>query len=380
MMARRRSLVGRLGGVILLGVLAVPPLAAQQLGETIVQRGEVGGDTYLAGRSVELVGAVDGDATVAGQRVAIGGDVAQDVIAAGERVSVSARVGDDVRVAGRHVRLTGSVADHVVGAGESVVLGTDAQVGSFAWLAGREVEVLGRVGGELRAAGQTVSVGGAVMGDARIFAERIRVLAGAHIAGDLTYASPNEPQIEEGARIDGSLIQEPVPDFERERAGGPMGWILFVLSLALAAIAFYLLLPRFTGAASRRLSATPGKSLAVGLAVLIGPPILFVLLMASVIGWLVGLMLIASYLVWLAAGLLTGVRFVADAGLTMLGRAQAPARGVLILALAVAAVVVVAVQLVPVVGPLAALALFLLGLGALSLAAAQARTAAAPAA
>ncbi len=350
--------------ILLIATSAGTLLVAQEADEVVVKRGTIEDDLYVAGRSVDVVAQVQGDVTAAGQRVSIDESVTGDVLAAGETVTILAQVQDDVRVAGRSVTIAGSVAGHVVAAGETVSIAPAATVGGWAWLAGREVHVAGRVGKELKVAGQVVTVSGEVAGDVEIMAEEIRILARARIKGNLVYRSENEPQISEDADIAGDIIAKPVLYPEPEDRGG--GFI-FLLALAVAAIVYFLLFPVFSVAGAEGLRRAPLTALGIGVAVLFATPFVILLLFVTLIGVLIALPLLAYYLVSLLGGLLTGVIYVGDAGLRLMGRAGSAAKGMRVLSIVVALVAILLIQVIPVVGALAVLVLFVLGLGALQL-------------
>ncbi len=349
---------------LLMAAAAGALLAAQQAGEVVVKRGIVAEDLYVAGRSVDVAAQVQGDVVAAGKRVSIDESVAGDVLAAGETVTIRAEVQDDVRAAGRSVTLVGPVAGHVVAAGETVSIMPAATVGEWAWLAGAEVNVAGRVGGELKAAGQSVIVSGEIGGDVELMAEEIRILGHARIKGDLVYRSDNEPQISDGADIAGDIIARPMPHEEPEARGA--GFI-FLAALALAAGVYYLLFPVFSVAGAEGLRRSPFTALGLGVAFLFSVPFVILLLIVTLIGVLLALPLLAWYLVSLLGGFLTGVIFVGDAGLRLLGKAGSATRGLRVLFIVLALLALVLIQFIPVFGGLAVLVLFLLGLGALQL-------------
>ena len=342
------------------------PLCAQEAGEVVVKRGNIAEDVYVAGRSVDVAAEVQGDVAAAGQRVSIDSVVSGDVLAAGETVTVQANVQDDVRAAGRSVTIGGQVTGHVVAAGETVSISPAASVGDWAWLAGREINVAGRIGGELKAAGQLVVVSGSVSGDVELMAEAIRIPASARIDGNLVYRSDNEPVIEDGAVIGGDIIARPLPHREMEDRGGAL---FVLLALAVAAVVYYLVFPVFSVAAATGIGSKPLASLGTGAAFLFVTPFVILLLFVTVIGMLVALPLLAWYAVSLLAGLLTGVIFVGDAGLRLVGKGYTTTGGMRMLSIVLGLVALMVVQIIPVVGGLVMLVLFVLGLGALQLAA-----------
>lgn len=347
--------------ILLLAASAGSLLFAQEAGEVVIKRGTIADDVYVAGRRVEVVAQVQGDVVAAGQFVSINQTVAGDILAAGETVTIRAQVQDDVRAAGRSVTLAGQVAGHVVAAGEIVDIAPAVTIGDWAWLAGREVNMAGKVGRELRAAGQTVIVSGEVSGDAEIMAEEIRILEGASIGGNLIYRSNNEPDIADGARIAGDTIAKPVLYEEPEGRGA--GFVLYV-ALLLAAVVYFLIFPVFSMASVEGLRRSPLTALGVGVAVLFAAPFIILLLFITLVGALVALPVLACYLVSLLLGPLSGVVFAGDAGLRIAGKAETAGKGMRMLSIAVALAGIMLIQLVPVLGAMTMLMLFVFGSGA----------------
>ncbi len=339
------------------------PAQAQYAGETVTLREAVNQDLYAAGQSVQLRAAVDGDAVAAGRRVTVSGDVTGDVIAAGETVTLKGAVGDDVRAAGRFVSVWGSVADHLVLAGADIIVQPEASVAHWAWLAGSNVELAGDIGGDLRAAGETVIISGRIGGDADILSDDIRVESGARILGDLTWRGDRPPSVADGAEIVGNLIEAPLPDQFRDEERGIGGVIIGVIAVFVAAAAIYLLGPNLVARTSEVIGRTPGRSLLIGLAVLVGMPLLIVVLMATVIGWMLALIVLAAYLLLV---LLAGLIALLAVERLALGR-WATTRNKRLVTIMLVVVAAALLSLIPVIGPLVTASLILFGLGALVL-------------
>jgi hypothetical protein len=354
-------------GVLLAAAAVIGTVVAQDFGETIIKRGAVDGDLYLAGRTVEVAARVEGDLVAAGQRVSVTRPVAEDVIAAGEVVTLTGPVADDVRAAGRLVTLAGDVGDHIAVAGETVTLSSGAATGGYAWLAGRLVQVLGDVGGELKAAGQEVVVGGTVAKDATLMARRIRILETAHIHGRLAYRSPDEPEIADGAVIDGDIHRMPMPDAEKAApriAGAAVATgIVFGLGLFVVGAAYLAAFPAVAADAAGKASRQPWTALGLGLAVLLGVPFAAMVLAITVVGLLLAFAILAVYAVLLLAGYVNAVAWLARVALRRWRGLEVPGRGALL-----ALVALLVVQLVPVLGQLIVLFVWLAGIGGLMMA------------
>jgi cytoskeletal protein CcmA (bactofilin family) len=358
--------------VALLAVALSPGTAALEFAETIVKRGAaVEGDLYIAGRTVEIATEVRGDLVAAAQHLNVTRAVSEDLIVVGETLHLNGPVGDDVRAAGRLITLSAPLGGHLVAAGGQITLSAGASTGSWAWLAGRVLQVLGDVGGELKAAGQEVVIGGTVEGDVTVYAERIRVLEGAQIRGAFAYGSEQEPQIADGARIDGDIRRIPLPDLERRRGdliGAAAGaGILLTAGLFLVGAVHLLLFPGLAAVAGQTASRRPWASLGLGLAILFLVPVLVMILLASVIGAPLALALLALYAVLLLFGYVHGAAWLGELVLRHWRKAALPGRVARLLALAVMLVVLALLQLVPVFGALTGMAVGLIGSGSLGL-------------
>ena len=354
----------RLVPLLAIALIIAPAAGAQEAGETVVQRGQVKEDLYLAGGTVNVEADVDGDVAAAGARVTIDQRVSGDVFAVGGSVDLRARVGDDARLAGGEVTIRGTIGDHLIATGGSVMLAPESDVGGRTWLSGGTLEINGRIGRELKAAGGTIIIAGDIGGDANLIAEHIDIRPGARIRGALNYRSPNPAVIAPDARVDGVIVQSPM-EGRPARAGRFGGTLFALLSLFATAVVLYFLFPRFASAAAGELRAAPWRSLGLGIAVLAGGPLVVLLLVGSVLGLWLALIVLALYALLLLAGYLTGVLSAADAALQATRRGGT-GRGGTLAAVAAVLVVLALLRWIPVLGGLISFALLLLGLGALT--------------
>ncbi len=364
----KRARGWRRAAVVALAALGCGAAAAQQWGETVTFTGVVDDDIYAAGRRVSVLGEVNGDAVLAGAQVELERRVTGDVLAMGGDIEVRGDVGDDLRAAGGTVTVAGGVGGDALLAGGTVTLTPSARVAGRAWLAGGDIEVAGHVGRELKAAGGTVVLAGEIGGDAELMAEHVKLLPTARIAGNLTYRSPQPAEIADGAQVGGRIVHQPLQRHEAAGAGaGFAAGVLFVLSLLVVGAAYHLVAPGWSLGAARTVGSDFWKCLGLGLVVLLVTPFVIVALFATLLGMLLALIVLAIYLVSLLLGYLTGVLYLADAGLRRGGRATNARRGVYILALLLALIVLAVLRLVPVAGGLISFLVLLLGLGALQL-------------
>lgn len=332
-----------------------------------------GEDRFVAGDDVEVTGKVEGDAFLAGGRSQVDGRVDGDVVITGGTVEVRGEVAEDVYAAGGEVRIDALISGDARAAGGTVSLERRAEVRRNATLAGGNVDVAGRVGGSLQVFAGRVNLDGEIGGDAEVAAESIRVGPDARIGGRLRYRSPEPPWVAEGAVIAGGLER-------RERAwegvspesgvGRVVRGVLRTLwftGAVLLGVVLVALLPAFTRQAAATLRSEPLPSIGLGLAVLVVVPFLAVILFITIIGIPLGLAVLLGYGLLLMLGYLTAALSIGDLALERVRPANASDTGWRILFLVAALVVLALLRLIPWLGDLLVLLLFLAGIGAFTL-------------
>jgi len=361
------ALFHRIFSLLILMTTFLPVLShAQQVGEVVIKRGVVDDDLYLAGAQVDLYATVNGDAVIAGGQLNIEADIKADVIAAGGSISLRGSIADDARLAGGDIRIAGQVGDDLVAAGGRIHISPLASIGGRAWLSGGELRIDGHVVEELRASGGRVVISGKVNGNVDLWADEILIEDTAVIGGKLHYRSAHPASIASGARIDGEVIHTPVEAHLKPVIASVIFVMLILLfSIIITAVVLYLLLPEFSLLVSQSLREQPWMSLAIGLAIFAGAPVLMIILFSTAIGAWLALLLLAMYLVLLPAGYFVGAMFVGNAGLDMLHKTEV-SKALRAIALASAIFALAVINLVPLLGSLINWLVLLAGVGAMS--------------
>lgn len=361
--------------------LLVPAVVhAQGTGETVIERGTVLHDEYLAGGNVDVDAEILGDLVAAGGRMDVNGRVAGDLTAAAGRLDVRADVGDDARLAGGSVTVDGRVGDHIAVAGGSVELRPGIQVGGRAWLAGGTVTVAGRLRGPVDIHAGEAILGGHITGPVNVTADHLRVLPGTRIDGDLRYRTPHEATIASDADIGGEVIFDRLGD-HGARPPAPVGGIsfaglaFFVISLFLAGALLQAIVPRFVSSGTRDAVQRPLLSLGLGALVLFVSPVAIIVALALVVTIPLALAALALLPVALLVGYLVFAFVVAEHGARLLRIELGARSGRRLLAFAVALLALGLAQDIPWIGGLILLAALLIGTGAALLAAGGRRAA-----
>lgn len=345
-----------------------PAAADTRLGSSVVVSQPIDDDLYAAAGEVEINNRVTGAAVVAAGSAELSGDVDGDMIVAAGRVNLRGGVGDDLRAAAGTIQISGFVTDQAIVAGGSVVLTRDGAIGGRSWIAGGNVEIDGQVGGDLKIAAGTAVIRGRIVGNVEVAARTIRVEPGTTILGELVWRSSQPPEIADDVRIADGVREagEGEAPWPAEATGGHgTGSWAFGLALGIATLILLWSAPRLVADASAAFRAKPVGTLLLGAGAAILTPVVTLFLFATLLGWLLGIILLTGYLFALLLSGVLGVLILVQSIRRRLGLPEGGGwRTVLLLAATVMLVVVL--HQVPFLGRLVSLLLVLAGLGALT--------------
>src|SRR6056297_2848988 len=310
----KRSLV-LLVMITLFAFLAFPVSAADfrigdsQSGNVTVSEGEELSNLYVAGNMISINGSVNDDLVGAGNTVLVKKNIQDDLWIGGGTVTVQGDVGGSIRAAGGNVVVDGKVARDILVAAGNITLSDSASVDGDVWVAGGVVQIDSDVRGDLKVAGGQVVLNGPVSGEVQVRAdENLRLTDRARIGGDLRYKSPQEADIAEGATIEGEV------DFQKKEVARTMlpgflsgfddffswGNLMKMLMMIVVGLILVYLFKKSTRTFLKEGTGHYWKNLGLGLAALILVPIVFLLLIFTVIGsWLAVLLLLAHIFVFL---------------------------------------------------------------------------------
>jgi hypothetical protein len=318
--------------------------------EEITVNGVVDGDLIAAGGRIELRGRVTGNVYTAGGDQEIGGEIAGSLIAMGGDIEVTAAVGGNLYAAAHKLVLGagGKVRDLAVGAGTVRIEGAVAR---DVFAGGRSLTFYGSVGRHVTSWSENFELGptGSVGGDLEV-----------HVSAEGKLEIAPEAKIggERRELRDIELDEEPRHEWLQEHLIKPL---LFGVAALLAGLVFYGLAPSLFGERVQG-GADFGRSLGIGVLVLIGAPVAMVCLGITIVGIPLAAIALFAYLTalfvgWIATGALLGNAIWQAEPVDMPQFAKHLATGLLILLLVV--------QL-PYAGGLLRLAAIVLGLGLLA--------------
>lgn len=346
--------------LIVAAVLGSLMLASSAQAFELLQPNSAGNARIEAGQSV------DDTVITAGQSVDIRGPITKDLFAAGSSVSIDSPIGGNVVAVGATLTVNSAISGGLIVAGGTVKIEKDATVAGDVMVFGGTVEVLGTITGDLQVFAGAVSLSGTITGDVKVQTDKMTLADTATVGGSLTgtlgTALDDTAASHVTGTIDVTVGQSSGKPYNTAGAATGLGIatgmltaLYSLLSLLVTGLALILLTPKFLDLFRKRSHSEPLTSGLIGLSLLVGGPIVFVLCLVFFItiplGLLeVGILTLVGLLGSVAANLWVG---------DLIGSHQwSP-----LLTLAVGAIIVALVGLIPVVGMLLQFVAWLVGVG-----------------
>lgn len=365
--------------ILTLFALACLPTGVQA--EDAVERFALGGDSFIAGSTVEHAAPETDDLFMAGETVTQSVPIGGSAHIAGRRIMIDAGIGGDLYIAGMDVALAAPVAGDVTAAGYAVDLA--AAVGGDLRLSGSDLRIGARVGGSALVAGDIVDIEGVIAGDMALAARTVRFGPEARIEGRLTLFEDTVGRLEipETVIAPDRITREEIKDWDHgPMPGGPIGWrgalTAFLAGVALlTALAALLaaMLPGHLADLRARLLDGPLAMLGTGFVAVSAFAGAGIVLGLTVIGLLLTPAAFAMAVLIGLVGYVVAVYALGVRLLIALGRDLPDALGARVVAAALGSVLAAIIALIPFVGWLFVLALGLAGAGAIIAAALRPR-------
>lgn len=266
-------------------------------------------DVYVAASSATVEGRIEGDLVIATGSLDISGTVTGDVlVAARGRVDVSGTIEGSLRGIARSVDVTGTVGDDLAVGAVDLTLGGTVQRDVIGLGAAARVE--GSVGRDVLGRFFRLVVGGDVGRDVDVTVRDVTLEPGAALGGDLVYQADRTAAIDEGALVDGQVIQLPTGSPFAVRVVLDLALILGFLGYLVGGVGLLWLLRGSATSAVEVVAQRPGLALGVGAGVAIGGPIVIAVLVATLVGIplaLVGVLLLLLMMLFGTVPVVTAV-------------------------------------------------------------------------
>ena len=271
---------------------------------------------FLAGQSVRISAQVADDVFAAGRDVTFDSATVKNAIVAGYDVELRSGNVSDMIAAAANVKIAGIIEDDLVAAARSIRVSSSGTIGGDVRFAAETIDMEGRIRGNMRAAAARITITGKISGKADLLAERIVIASGASIAGDLIYRSDAEPEIAEGATIEGKIRRIEIDKSDLSVIGfsilgiGMFITLSWTVAMLLLIVIVQLAFPNFMVAAAGQLQTNLWSSLGRGItgllltialtgllfASILAIPIGIALLLAIAVVWLLGLVAVSNYI------------------------------------------------------------------------------------
>ncbi len=308
----RISLLGALA-LFALSPLFASAMEVQANKEAMVAAGAtVMDDQYLAGGTVTAAGNFSRDLAVAGGTVLVSGPIVGELLAVGGNLTFTGTVGSTARIAGGNLIIQGAVGHDLVAAGGQVIVGGPGIAGS-ALLAGGTVSLSAPVKGDLRIAGGDVTIDAPISGNVEVRAQRVTLGSHATIGGTFTYTAPQAATVMTGAVITGATtyheskeVPTPTKAGIAAAAAAIFSLLFFgkVLASLVGALAIGLFFKRYAREIVKHVVKDPWGEVGRGLVVAIVMPVASILLFFTVVGIPLGILgLLVSIVLFVFTGL-----------------------------------------------------------------------------
>ncbi len=245
---------------------------------------------FGTGSMVDVEGTVNGDAYLAGGTILVNGTVNGDILAAGGQITIHGNV-HNVRVVGGQVVIDGKINGNVTMVGGSLTITSGSTIAGSVVGAGGVMYISSPIGKTLTLGGGQVNIENVVGGNTSVAANHLFLTSNAKIHGALWYVSQANAQIDKGAVVAGKITHAYPPQkkstssVEAFFAGLGVFFtftkIIFELIVGVALIA---LAPFYTGRMLDAIRTSAWPSFGIGLLAWILTPILFILLLITLIG------------------------------------------------------------------------------------------------
>lgn len=362
-------------GLVVVFVLAMPIAQGAEFiaptkedgGTLILSKDTLHNNAYIMGANVSIASATAGDLYVAGGNVTVYGDVEQDIMASAGTLALHGKIGGDVRAMGGNITLGSQVYGDALIAGGSVIIPDTARIGGDAIIAGGSIIINAPVHGLLRVTGGSIVIDSQIDGDVTVRAQKSLVFGPhANISGHITYYGKQVAVVKDGAKITAidKQVLRPGQGFRvgmKALAGGAMaiklvGWIIAGLLL------LYFMrnqVQKIVVSASHN----PWPYIGTGLAGIIFIPITIVMLFLTLVGYYVAIIVAIWFILALLMACLMSSALLGAYIIKVLMRKP----GLVIdwQAVLIGAAAMIALSLVPIVGWILELLLFLMVFGSI---------------
>lgn len=257
------------------------------------------GDFYGFGSTVNISGQGDNDVYVAGGTIMVNAPIQQDLTIIGGVIQVHGDVGDDVRVVGGEVTIAKPVHGDVVVLGGTLTILSTAQIDGDVLFMGNDLIVEGTVTGGVHGTVKKARLNSEIKGNVSLDVQELFTIGNnAKLDGSVSYTSTHEVVRAQNAVIANSIQHTNVRETDEGKSTAQaFGYAVSILLFV--ALVLYMVGRNIVVEITQRSFERIGISGLIGIGVFIGLPLVAVLFCVSMLGALVGFILLTTYLLLL---------------------------------------------------------------------------------
>jgi len=254
-------------------------------------------DLYVVGEQIQITGTTSNDIIAIGSSITQRGVVKEDAIYGGGQVVITGDVEGDLRVIGGKILVQGNIKEDAVLIGGTVTIEPEAIIEGDLFVVGEYLDMEGTVYGFTDARVRTVEITGDVQGDAHLTtSESVSITGQAVVGGDVIYKAPREAFVSETAIVTGELEFHRTEAMRTESTVNLASLIVKLLIAIVAAVVAVWLFPRHARSLTdHALSEGSGMRIVKGFLIVFAWPILAVLVMITVLGFVPGMVMLLLY-------------------------------------------------------------------------------------
>jgi cytoskeletal protein CcmA (bactofilin family) len=333
----------------------------------VAQDETIKGDIFLFGERVRIDGTVDGDVFLFGHDAYVTGHVKGDVIAFAQALEVNGQVDGNVRAFTNTLTIRGNVAKNVLTFDEVVNVESAGKIGGSLTLFVENLRLEGSLGRDLLMFGKHLTLAGKLDGGIKMKGDLLTINPSAQVAGPIYFEGNKEPEVSPQAKLASPVDYHKIEHKPKYMEGHYYVWrLIWTAAFVLFGVVLFLFLPGFseeTIAAAERY----GASIGLGVLIFFGVPIAALIACITVVGLPLGILAIGFWMLMLCcAEIVVGT----VVGTWILGKARETSGliGRMALGFVLVRVIYTGLEQVHAIGLLAALAIWMWGMGAISLA------------
>lgn len=266
---------------------------------TLAENQSIEGSFYVVGGTVALSGKVTGDTVVIGGNVTIGGEVTEDLAVLAGTVNIQSPIKEDVRIVAGQVTITENIDGNLVVVGGKVNISSKATIKGDVLFYGGELIIEGAIEGKLLGSSESIRVDGPVKGGIDVTVTTLTLGEQGNVTGDVAYTSNNDVVRAPNATVTGSLIKNDVTvETDTTQTVRSLA-IMFLISL-FATLSLYLIFRRHVETFAQNARTGVFVKTAIGFIVVFMAPLLITILLVSILGFIVGLIVLCGFMLLLA--------------------------------------------------------------------------------